>query len=151
MAADSLWASAFGGSSGGGLLSFLGLGGSGSVPVMSGTGLGAGTGGLSFPMFAGGTSYAPGGPAMINEGGRGEIVNLPSGAQVIPHDISMQMAAAAGNDKVTIHGGTTNIIVQGNADDKAMATMKRELAQRDADFERRVIEAYRKAKIRRQI
>ena len=34
---------------------------------------------------------------MINEGGRGEIVNLPSGAQVIPHDISMAMAANSNN------------------------------------------------------
>ncbi|QIG91981.1 hypothetical protein [Bradyrhizobium sp. 6(2017)] len=47
-----------------------------------------GNGGL--PHFASGTDNAPGGPALINEKG-GEIVNLPSGSQVIPHDLSMQM------------------------------------------------------------
>lgn len=28
----------------------------------------------------------------MNEGGRGELVALPSGTQVIPHDVSMQYA-----------------------------------------------------------
>ena len=31
----------------------------------------------------------------MNEGGRGELVNLPSGAQVIPHDISVKYAKEA--------------------------------------------------------
>lgn len=46
--------------------------------------------GLSVPGFAVGTNYAPGGLAQINERG-GEIVNLPRGTQVIPHDLSKQM------------------------------------------------------------
>lgn len=94
MAADQLWQSAFGGSSGGfgGIGGLLGSGSSGSGSVASwSSGLGAGTGGLSFPMFAGGTDSAPGGPAIVNEQG-GEILNLPSGTQVIPHDVSMAMA-----------------------------------------------------------
>ena len=107
MAIDNLWANAFGGSSGGGfggIGSLFGLGGGGVGnygQVANATGLGAGTGGLSFPMFAGGTDFAPGGPAMINEVG-GEIVNLPSGAQVIPHDVSMAMAANS-NSATGVH------------------------------------------------
>lgn len=38
-----------------------------------------------------GTSYWRGGLTSINERG-GEIINLPSGSQIIPHDISMKMA-----------------------------------------------------------
>lgn len=41
-----------------------------------------------------GTPYFQGGSTSINEGGRGEIVNLPSGSQIIPHDI-----AKKGNQK----------------------------------------------------
>ena len=32
----------------------------------------------------------------MNEGGRGELVNLPNGSQVIPHDVSMKYAKEAG-------------------------------------------------------
>lgn len=39
-----------------------------------------------------GTPYFKGGPTSINEGGRGEIVTLPSGAQIIPHDVSKKAA-----------------------------------------------------------
>jgi len=49
--------------------------------------------GSLIPGFANGTNNAPGGLATINERG-GEIVNLPSGAQVIPNDISKRMADA---------------------------------------------------------
>jgi phage-related protein len=45
--------------------------------------------------FADGTNSAPGGLARINEQG-GEIVNLPNGAQVIPHDVSMALARRGG-------------------------------------------------------
>ncbi|MHC2666582.1 phage tail tape measure protein [Bradyrhizobium diazoefficiens] len=111
MAADQLWQSAFGGSGGGGgLLGLLGGGGgagSGSVASWSGGDLGAGTGGLSFPMFAGGTNSAPGGPAVVNEEG-GEILNLPSGTQVIPHDVSMAMArSSAAPSGVHVQVGVT--------------------------------------------
>ena len=45
------------------------------------------------PIYATGTSNHPGGPAIINDRG-GEIVDLPSGARVYPHDVSMRMAQA---------------------------------------------------------
>lgn len=44
--------------------------------------------------FANGTLSAPGGLARVNERG-GEIMNLPRGTQVIPHDISKRMADSA--------------------------------------------------------
>lgn len=47
------------------------------------------------PYLAHGTEDWQGGFAYMNEGGRGELTYLPNGAQVIPHDISVQYAKAA--------------------------------------------------------
>ena len=52
-----------------------------------------------------GTSYWKGGPTWVNERG-GEIMNLPNGTQIIPHDVSMR---AARGPQVTV-----NVTVQGN-------------------------------------
>ncbi|WP_148449657.1 hypothetical protein [Nosocomiicoccus massiliensis] len=46
----------------------------------------------SIPYLYRGTDNWKGGAARMNEGGRGEIVILPSGSQVIPHDVSMKYA-----------------------------------------------------------
>ncbi|WP_289146335.1 phage tail tape measure protein [uncultured Megamonas sp.] len=51
--------------------------------------------GLNIPKFAGGTDNFAGGPAIINEEG-GEIVDLPSGTRIIPHDKSIQTAYMQG-------------------------------------------------------
>lgn len=59
------------------------------------------------PEFATGTSYHRGGLARINEGGRGEIVNLPNGTQVVPNSISKQSAGSS----ATV---TVPITIQGN-------------------------------------
>lgn len=56
--------------------------------------------------FATGTSYFKGGFTHINENNRGELVKLPNGSQVIPHDLSKQML---GGKTVNI-----NVNVQGN-------------------------------------
>lgn len=48
---------------------------------------------FGLPGFAVGTDFAPGGLARINERGLGEIVDLPRGSRVIPHDVSMRMAS----------------------------------------------------------
>lgn len=53
-----------------------------------------------------GTPYFKGGLTRINEGGRGEIVNLPNGTQIIPHDVSKK---ATGGSSVVV-----NLTVQGN-------------------------------------
>lgn len=47
------------------------------------------------PKLARGTDDFRGGLARINEGGRGELVSLPNGSQVIPHDISVSYAKEA--------------------------------------------------------
>lgn len=52
-----------------------------------------------------GTSYFSGGWTRINERG-GEIVNLPGGTKIIPHDVSQRMVGG--------RGITVQVIVQGN-------------------------------------
>lgn len=49
----------------------------------------------TLPMLAKGTNYWQGGPAMIHDRGA-EIVDLPRGSRVYPHDKSIQMARAEG-------------------------------------------------------
>jgi predicted CopG family antitoxin len=61
---------------GGGFLSSLFGGGGGSAFGLTG---------LVTGLFANGTNYAPGGPAVVGERGP-ELVNLPRGSQVIPND-----------------------------------------------------------------
>ena len=56
-----------------------------------------------------GTPYWKGGPTYVNEGRRGEIINLPSGTQIIPHDVSMAAAQSGGGRNVTV-----NVTVAGN-------------------------------------
>ena len=62
---------------------------------------------LSLPSLgnAMGTPYWRGGLTRVNERG-GEIMNLPSGTQIIPHDVSVK---AAGGRSVTV-----NVNIQGN-------------------------------------
>ena len=54
---------------------------------------------------ASGTSYFPGGWTRVNERG-GEIMRLPGGTQIIPHDVSRRMA---GGTMVQVY-----VTVQGN-------------------------------------
>lgn len=63
----------------------------------------------TIPEFATGTSYHRGGLARINENKRGEIVNLPNGTQVVPHDVSKKAATNKGGNTVTVP-----ITIQGN-------------------------------------
>ena len=62
---------------------------------------------MSLPSLgnATGTPYWRGGLTRVNERG-GEIMNLPSGTQIIPHDVSVK---AAGGRSVTVH-----VNIQGN-------------------------------------
>lgn len=54
-----------------------------------------------------GNSFFPGGMTSINEGGRGEIVDLPSGTQIIPHDVAKK---SAGRSIIL----NLKLIIQGN-------------------------------------
>lgn len=61
----------------------------------------------SVPNFATGTSYFAGGLAEINEDKRGEVVNLPNGSQIVPHDKTV----AQGNSTPSV---AVHVTVQGN-------------------------------------
>lgn len=54
-----------------------------------------------------GTNYFEGGLTRVNENG-GEIMNLPNGTQIIPHDISQKMASGSGGNVVV------NVNIAGN-------------------------------------
>lgn len=62
-------------------------------------------GGLNIPLFANGVENFSGGPAIIHDKGA-EIVDLPSGTRVIPHDKSLQTAYVQG--KRDNQGGGNN-------------------------------------------
>lgn len=52
-----------------------------------------------------GTPYFRGGLTRVNEGGRGEIMNLPNGTQIIPHDVAKKQQKANNiSVQVTIQG-----------------------------------------------
>jgi len=70
---------------------------------------------VGVPRFAGGTDFAPGGPALVGERGM-EIVNLPRGSQVIPNDILRGMTRAGGStSQSTTHAPIFNININGDA------------------------------------
>lgn len=149
IAAQNLWASAFGGSSGFGLGSLFGLGG--SAPVMSGTGLGAGTGGLSFPMFAGGTNSAPGGWSIVGEDGP-ELMNVPKGAQILPNGVSPPGSGSTQGVHVTVgvsvdNNGNLQAYVKNVAQGEASRTVNG--AMNSPSFVDRVGAASVKARSRR--
>ena len=55
-----------------------------------------------------GSAYFKGGLTYVNEGNRGELINLPSGSQIVPHDASIK-ALQRKSSSVTV-----NVTVQGN-------------------------------------
>lgn len=77
--------------------------------------------GLVTGLYANGTDFAPGGPAIVGERGP-ELVNLPRGAQVIPNH---QMRAAGGGSSSTVNninlGGISIAVPEGTRPDDAAA------------------------------
>ncbi|MCO5131212.1 MAG: tape measure protein [Xanthobacteraceae bacterium] len=131
-----------GGGSGGGLLSSL-LGGPSTVMV----------GNYAMPKFASGTNFAPGGPALINENG-GEIVNLPRGSQVIPHDVSMAMARNSEPQRIEVavtvdRNGNLDAYVKNVAQQTTAAGVR--AALNSPQFVDRVASASKKAGSQRKI
>lgn len=64
-----------------------------------------GGGGGDTSGHATGTPYFRGGLTRVNEGGRGEIMNLPNGTQIIPHDVAKKQQKANNiSVQVTIQG-----------------------------------------------
>lgn len=107
---------------------------------MSGTGLGAGTGGLSFPMFADG---APGGVALVGERGP-ELVNLARGSQVIPNDKLGGGSPIVMNDNRTISIGA-------GASPETVEQLKSAFEQDRRDRANQIVQVVRRAKQTRQL
>lgn len=55
-----------------------------------------------------GSKYFRGGSTYVNEGNRGELINLPSGSQIIPHDLAVKSLSGSKGDIVI------NLTIQGN-------------------------------------
>lgn len=96
----------------------------------------------SVPGKAVGTNNWKGGPVRVHEKG-GEILNLPYHTQIIPHDVSMEMARAAGakaagaGSSITIAKIADKIIVREDADIDRIATAiveKLEMLQGDVVY-----------------
>ena len=92
------------------------------VPKWAGGGKTIGFNIPKIPMLARGTQSWIGGPAVINEAG-GEIVDLPRGTRVYPHDQSVQMARKEGNGqiKINIEKLAEKIVVREDADIEKIA------------------------------
>lgn len=121
-----------GGGLGGFLSSIFGGGGGGGDPWA----------GLRVPSYADGTNNHPGGLARINERG-GEIVNLPSGSQVIPHDVSKRMGASSFTfaPQIDMRGASV----------EAVARIEQVMAKQQAQFESKVVATVRGARKRRML
>ncbi|MDI3564940.1 hypothetical protein [Bradyrhizobium sp. Arg816] len=113
MAADKLFASAFGGSAGG-LASLFGLGGGGTMSF--GGDLGAGTGGMAFPKFANGGTLA-GGWGVVGERGP-ELINVhKGGVTVIPNNVSKPfLPGFADGGNLDSNGGVRRLPLSQGAD-----------------------------------
>lgn len=81
--------------------------------------------GVNIPTLYTGTSNFSGGPAVINDRFGGEIVDLPSGTRIIPHDQSVQQAYKMGSMSGGF-GGDININIS-NANFANTGDEKREI------------------------
>lgn len=84
-----------------------------------------------------GTSYWKGGWTRINEKG-GEILNLPRGTQIIPHDVSMEIArnagASTGSRSITIAKIADTVTIREEADiDKLAQAIAEEIEKVEGD------------------
>lgn len=67
----------------------------------------------NLPHYASGTNYHSGGPAIINEKGP-ELVNLPRGAQIIPHEQSMRLMSMTNSPIINTNKGSNVLQFYGN-------------------------------------
>jgi phage-related protein len=81
------------------------------VPKLGGKGINL----PKIPMLARGTDNWSGGIAQVHEKG-GEIIDLPRGTRVYPHDKSVQMARNQGNKTYKIEKFADTIVVREEAD-----------------------------------
>lgn len=105
--------------------------------IVSGSGIGGSAiGGIlstlfGTPAYAGGTNFHRGGPARVNDGGGGEIIDLPRGSRVYPADVSKQMARGGETQTVNINVNVSG--ARGNQEVREMveAGVRSGLAQYD--------------------
>nr|DAL24362.1 MAG TPA_asm: minor tail protein [Caudoviricetes sp.] len=72
----------------------------------------------TIPYLAKGTANWPGGPAIINERAiGGEIVDLPSGTRVIPHDLSKQVIKNSSSSATVTYAPVYNLYGNATAND----------------------------------
>ena len=93
--------------------------------------------GVNIPYLAHGTDDWRGGPAVINERG-GEIVELPSGSRVIPHDQSVRAAysmGAASQRSGDIHINISGVTITNGQDVKDFARRIAEQIQYEMEKE----------------
>lgn len=95
--------------------------------------------GFAIPAFAGGTSFAPGGMALVGERGP-ELVSLPRGAQVYPAPATRSMLASP-SPSVSMN---VSIDARG-ADAAALTRVEREVGRLRADMPALVVDTLRKA------
>lgn len=88
---------------------------------------------LAVPHFATGTDHFKGGFAVINENSKGELVNLPNGSQVIPHDISLRYAEEAAAQGNTINNTFGNININISAPNLSSQAAARSVAVEISD------------------
>jgi hypothetical protein len=138
MAAQNLWSSAFGGSSGGGfgglLSSIFGGGQTMANPYDA------------MPKFAAGTNSAPGGWSIVGEKGP-ELMNVPRGAQILPNGVS---PASSGGTPVVMQDNRVIHIGQG-ASQETVAQLKEAFAQDRAARFAETVEIVKRAKSGRHI
>ena len=115
---------------------FIGMGMkdiTGGLLGQPGQGLGTGLLGSLFAghMFAGGTSDAPAGPAIVGEKGP-ELVNLPAHAQVMTNGALQGMMGAS--RAPVINMGDSHVHVAGDVSDKNVAMVQAAVAQSKLDM-----------------
>lgn len=113
-----------------------------------------GDGGLfsvpNIPHLAGGTDYWKGGVANVFEQG-GEIIDLPRGTRVYPHDISKQMAKAASNDSGPLSVVFNNTYNAPGADAARLARLEGVVAQSQSELATKTVNTVNDAIERRYI
>ncbi|MBC2174733.1 phage tail tape measure protein [Listeria booriae] len=82
------------------------------------------------PNLQSGATSFQGGFARMNEGGRGEMVLLPSGTQVIPHDVSMKYAKESARNS-----GNGVIMGSNGIDTSRMEKWLEVIAKKDTRFD----------------
>lgn len=135
LAINNAFQSIFSPQAGGGLAPFASLFGGGSTGTFN-------VGSQTFPKFAAGTSFAPGGMAIVGERGP-ELVNLPRGSQVFPNSSLDRM----GGPQINF---SSSIDARG-ADVAAVARIEQALSLQQREFAANVVSAVRKAKTSRML